>query len=52
MLRNRRRLTNAAVALVTYVERIVVKQGMREGRREIIVLSEQTGGSKVLVAPI
>lgn len=37
---------------MTCVERIVLKQGTREGRREMIVLSEQTGGSKVLVAPI
>lgn len=46
---NRRRHTNAAVALVTCVEGIVLKQGMKEGRREMIVLSEQTGGSKALV---
>lgn len=33
-------------------ERIVLKQGMKEGRGEMMVLSEQTGGSKVPVAAI
>lgn len=30
----------------------MLKQGMKEGRGEMMVLSEQTGGSKVPVAAI